>query len=532
MEFTFPFVFAIFLAFSAASTAVAQPHQQFLRCLTLKSNDSASISQLVYSRNSPSYSSVLESSIQNLRFHTEATPKPLIIVTPTRASHIQAAVQCSKSNGLQIRTRSGGHDFEGLSYVSQAPFVLIDLVNLRSVDIDVENRVAWVQSGATVGELYYRIYEKSKTLAFPAASCHSVGLGGYISGGGYGPFFRKYGLAIDNVIDAHVIDANGRILDRKSMGEDMFWAIRGGAGGNFGIVLDWKLKLVPVPPTVTFFAVKKTLEQKAAQLIHQWQLVAHKLPKDVISVVKIAIVNQTYQVSFTGMFLGKSDELVSLMQTSFPELGLAKQLCLETTWIQGLYRGQFPNDSLQYLLNRTWAEKEVFKVKSDYVQEPIPESVFQQIWPKFFNEEEGKYANLLLVPYGGIMDEIPDTQTPFPHRAGNLYKIVYYIGRKEDQNLDFGKYTSWMKRFYDEMTPYVSKNPREVYANYRDLDLGANNGSGKTSFAEASVWGLGYFKNNFKRLAQVKTLVDPENFFRHEQSIPSLPSLSKVKFES
>ncbi|KAE8725351.1 FAD-binding Berberine family protein [Hibiscus syriacus] len=516
---SFPLLFAIFLAFSWLMRAEAQTHEQFLHCLSHHSNDSSSISKLVYSRNNCSYSSILESSIQNLRFDTAATPKPLLIVTPFHASHIQATIYCSKSHGLQIRTRSGGHDYEGLSYVSEVPFVLIDLVNLRSIDIDVENGVAWVQSGATLGELYYRISEKTRTLAFPAGTCPTIGVGGHLSGGGYGLLFRKYGLAADNVIDAHVINADGRILDRKSMGEDLFWAIRGGSGGSFGIVLDWKLKLVPVPPTVTIFSVTKTIEQNATQLIHRWQYIAHKLPKDIILIVFISKVNETVETSFTGMFLGPVNKLIWLTGTRFPELGLTKQDCIETSWIQGLYTGQFPNNNLENLLNRTAANKSWFKIKSDYVKEPIPESVFEEIWPKYFNEEGGRYGSIYLIPYGGKMDEIPGTATPFSHRAGNMYKIIYTVGGQED---GFQSYLNWIRRFYDDMTPYVSKSPREAYVNYRDLDIGVNNRSGNTSYAEASIWGLKYFKNNFRRLVSVKTLVDPQNFFKHEQSIPSL----------
>ncbi|KAE8698165.1 Tetrahydrocannabinolic acid synthase [Hibiscus syriacus] len=520
---TFPLLFAVLLAFPWLITAEAQTHEQFLHCLSLHSNESSSISKLIYSPNNRSYSSILESSIQNLRFDTAATPKPLLIVTPFHASHIQATIHCSRSHGLQLRTRSGGHDFEGLSYVSEVPFVLVDLVNLRSIDVDVENGVAWVQSGATLAELYYRINEKSKTLAFPAGTCPTIGVGGHFSGGGYGALFRKYGLAADNVIDSHVIDADGRILDRKSMGEDLFWEIRGGGGGSFGIVLDWKLKLVPIPPTVTVFSVTKTMEQNAARLIHRWQYVAHKLPKDIFLAVFISTVDETVQASFTGMFLGPVDELISLTGTRFPELGLAKQDCIETSWIQGLYMGQFPNNTLENLLNRTEANKSSFKIKSDYVKEPIPKSVFQEIWPKYFNKEEGRYGLITLIPYGGKMDEIPETETPFPHRAGNMYKIIYAIGREEDGNLDFERYLVWIRGLYDDMTPYVSKSPREVYVNYMDLDIGVNNRSGNTSYAEASLWGLKYFKN-FKRLVRVKTLEDPQNFFKHEQSIPSLSS--------
>ncbi|XVE64193.1 hypothetical protein DITRI_Ditri07aG0082000 [Diplodiscus trichospermus] len=519
-----PFLFAILFLFSLAITA--HSHEKFLHCLSLHSNDSSSISKVIYSQNNKSFSSILESSIQNLRFSTVATPKPLVIVTPLHASHIQATIYCSKKHGLQIRTRSGGHDFEGLSYVSEVPFLLIDLVNLRSIDVDVENRIAWVQAGATLGELYYRIAVKSRTLAFPAGTCHTIGAGGHFSGGGYGiTLFRKYGLAADNIIDAHIIDANGRILDRKSMGEDLFWAIRGGGGGSYGIVIDWKLKLVSVPATATAFSITKTLGQNLTELIHRWQYVAHRLPNDMVLLVVISRTTsgqegkETIQASFIGFFLGRVDKLISLMENRFPELGMVKQDCIELSWIQSiLAANQIPIDRLDILLDRAAVNKTFFKTKSDYVKKPIPKIGFERMWQKFY-EEEGRYGGILLVPYGGKMDEISETETPFPHRAGNMYKIVYSIGRAEGESSEFQKSLSWIRRFYGDMTPYVSKSPREAYVNYRDLDIGVNN-KGNTSYAQASIWGFKYFKNNFNKLVQVKTQIDPENFFKHEQSIP------------
>jgi hypothetical protein len=84
---------------------------------------------------------------------------------------------------------------------------------------------------------------------------------------------------------------------------------------------------------------------------------------------------------------------------------------------------------------------------------------------------------------------------------------------------------SWVRGVYEFLTPYVSKNPRSVYVNYRDLDIGTNELEGDvTSYAKASVWGEKYFKGNFKRLAAVKSKVDPYDFFRNEQSIPPLPA--------
>ncbi|WRX21387.1 FAD linked oxidase [Theobroma cacao] len=336
----------------------------------------------------------------------------------------------------------------GLSYTSEVPFVIIDLVNFRAIDVDVENKVAWVQSGATLGELYYGIAERSRTLTFPAGVCHTVGVGGYFSGGGYGLLFRKYGLAVDNIIDAQFVDTNGRILNRKSMGEDLFWAIRGGGGGSFGIVLAWKVKLVHVPATVTVFTVSKTLEQNATKLVHLWQYVAPKLPHDIFSSISFRKVNssqdgqRTILASFHSLYLGEVDELIPLMQERFPELGLRKEDCTEMSWIESiLYFRQIQNGTMDILLDRSYKTTLVgpsFKMKSDYVKEPIPETSFTGIWSKLY-DVDAEFVGISFVAYGGKMDEIPETATPFPHRAGNLYKIIYNVllGLHPNKNKDY-----------------------------------------------------------------------------------------------
>ncbi|KAG6537913.1 hypothetical protein ZIOFF_003016 [Zingiber officinale] len=78
-----------------------------------------------------------------------------------------------------------------------------------------------------------------------------------------------------------------------------------------------------------------------------------------------------------------------------------------------------------------------------------------------------------------------------------------------------------MKKFYEDMTPHVSNNPRAAYLNYKDIDLGRNTEEGRTSYTEASAWGRRYFLHNFEKLAKVKARVDPENYFWNEQGNPS-----------
>lgn len=230
----------------------------FVQCLEQHSDPSDyPISEVIYTPNNSSFEDILNARANNLRYRQPTTRKPLLIVVPRTELNVATIVTCARTNGVKIKTRSGGHDYEGISFTAPFPFILLDMFKLNNVKVNIKKETAWVQSGATLGEIYYRIAEKSPVHAFPAGVCPSVGAGGHFSGGGYGALIRKYGLSVDNIVDARVVDANGRILDRKAMGEDFFWAICGGGGSSFGVILAWKLQLVRVPSKVTVFRVTK-----------------------------------------------------------------------------------------------------------------------------------------------------------------------------------------------------------------------------------------------------------------------------------
>ncbi|KAI3691067.1 hypothetical protein L2E82_49283 [Cichorium intybus] len=511
--------------FSSTSSA------DFLDCISQQISPNFTLSDILLTPNDAPYSTVLQSTIQNLRFSTPTSPKPLAIVTPLSYSHVQSTVICSVDSGLQIRIRSGGHDYEGLSYTSHdhTPFILLDFNKLRSVTVDLDDNTAWVESGATLGELSYWVSQKSNILGFPTGECTSVGVGGQLSGGGFGTMARKYGLSADNVIDARIIDVNGRILDRDSMGEDLFWAIRGGGGASFGVVLSWKINLVYVPPIVTVFTLSKVLDKAATRLVNKWQYIAHNITEDlfinlVVSPVPVSDQeeNTTIQVTFNSLFLGTSDELIKVLSETFPELGLQETDCIEMTWIESVvYHSVYlRGESIEALIERRPWPKSYYKFKSDYVQKPIPEDALEEIWKWCLQE------NLILAiePHGGKMSQIKDTETPYPHREGNLY-IIQYVMQWTDEGFNASeKHVASIRKVYKKMTPFVSKNPREAYVNFRDLDLGMNGYACGTSYLKASKWGSKYFKGNFRRLAMVKGAVDPTNFFCNEQSIPPLVS--------
>ncbi|KAJ6894849.1 hypothetical protein NC652_028561 [Populus alba x Populus x berolinensis] len=448
---------------------------RFLRCISRNSESFFPFSTVLYAPNNSSFNSILLSTAQNLRFTLPSVPRPELIFTPLKESHIQAAVICSKKLEIHLRVRSGGHDYEGLSYVSEIerPYMVVDLAKLRSISVDIEHNSAW----------------KSKTHGFPAGTCSSLGMGGHISGGAYGAMLRKYGLGADNVVDAHIIDVHGRLLDRKAMGEDLFWAIRG------------------------VFTVTRTLEQGATKLLYRWQQIADQLDEDLFIRVLIRTANVTSQgkrtiaTSYNALFLGDATRLL--------------QDCIETDWINStVYLAFFPsNTPPEVLLQRRNIVKLFFKAKSDYAKEPIPETALEGLWDIILEEENPTVA---FTPFGGKMSEISESQIPFPHRKGIRFMILY-SANWQDAKENVAKHVDWTRKVYKYMQPYVSKHPRETYVNYRDLDLGINKRT-NTSFTEAGTsWGLEYFKNNFPRLAFVKAKADPDNFFWHEQSIPPLP---------
>ncbi|CAN0902392.1 Berberine bridge enzyme-like 8 [Linum grandiflorum] len=513
----------------------------FLSSLLNNSDQAHPISGAIYTENHPSYSSVLNANIHNLRFSQPSTPKPFLILTALHESHIQAAVIAAAETGIQMKIRSGGHDHEGRSYTtsSPAPFFILDMCNFREIRIDIESETAWVECGATLGELYYRIAEQSPTHAFPgveppkylhAGICHTVGIGGHLVGGGFSNLMRKYGMTIDNILDARVVNASGEILDgRESMGEDLFWAIRGG-GSSFVVVLAYKVKLVRVPEVVTVLRVERTLEEKATNLVYAWQKAGPAADVDMCMKIMAEVVinkgskseEKTIKVTFSGFCLGRSEKLMSIMGTIFPELGLKESDCTEMRWIDTIpvwmeeVKGAGGKD---VTMNHRWPDNLVhLKMKSDFLEKPISKECLEKIWGKMMELE---VVEIGFLPFGGRMGEISPEATPFPHRAGNLGLIQYQSNWTESGPDVERRHLELCREMYDYMTPYVSKSPRGSFFNYKDMDLGINR-HGESSYEEAKHYGLSYFKGNFDKLVKIKSEVDPGNVFRHEQSVPTI----------
>jgi FAD/FMN-containing dehydrogenase len=165
--------------------------------------------------------------------------RPAVIVRPVDAKEVSAVVTLAAETGTELAVRSGGHSGAGHS-VSEGGIVL-DLSAMKALEIDVEGKTAWAETGLTAGE--YSVAAAKHALATGFGDTGSVGIGGLTLGGGIGYLVRKHGLTIDDLLAADVVTADGELLrvDEESH-PDLFWAIRGG-GGNFGVATRFRFRL-------------------------------------------------------------------------------------------------------------------------------------------------------------------------------------------------------------------------------------------------------------------------------------------------
>ncbi|KAI3709676.1 hypothetical protein L2E82_39442 [Cichorium intybus] len=176
--------FVLFLLLSLAPFSFSHQKDQiqetFHECLS-----NIQTPNTFFTPNDTNFTQILKSRAINLKFRTPSTPKPDAIFTPLNETHIQTAVICAKKLGIHLRIRSGGHDYEGLSYTSVMgrPFVVIDLSNMQDVNVDLADNSVWAETGATICQVYYRVAEKSKTVGIPGSICTSLGMGGHVAGG-------------------------------------------------------------------------------------------------------------------------------------------------------------------------------------------------------------------------------------------------------------------------------------------------------------------------------------------------------------
>src|SRR5215208_2967374 len=196
-------------------------------------------------------------------FYGGVDRRPAVIIRVADANDVARVVNLARENGLPLAVRSGGHSSVGHSVCDDG--IVLDLSNMKDLQIDAESRTAWAETGLTAGELTTAAAAHGLAVGF--GDTGSVGIGGITLGGGVGYLVRKYGLTIDSLLAAEVVTADGQLLQVDDQTHpDLFWAIRGG-GGNFGVATRFQFRLHEVPSVVGGMLIMPAAPEVVAGLV-------------------------------------------------------------------------------------------------------------------------------------------------------------------------------------------------------------------------------------------------------------------------
>jgi FAD/FMN-containing dehydrogenase len=206
-------------------------------------------------------------------FYGSIDRRPAVIVRPADAAAVARVVSIARETEAELAVRSGGHSLAGHS-VSEGAIVL-DLADLKALEIDADGRTAWAQTGLTAAD--YSAAAGAHGLATGFGDTGSVGIGGLTLGGGVGFLVRKHGLTIDDLLAAELVTADGELLQVSSDSHpDLLWAIRGG-GGNFGVATRFRFRLHPVDPIVGGMLILPATPEVIASFVGEAQTAPEEL---------------------------------------------------------------------------------------------------------------------------------------------------------------------------------------------------------------------------------------------------------------
>jgi FAD/FMN-containing dehydrogenase len=425
---------------------------------------------------------------------------PLGIVQPVSVADVREVLAWSRKYDVRPAVRSGGHSYGGYSTTTG---LVVDLRRLSSIAVGAGG-VATIGAGARLIDVESALASRGR--AIPSGSCATVGIGGLALGGGVGLASRAFGTTSDNIVSLGIVTADGRYRTCSATeNSDLFWACRGGGGGNFGVVTHFSFRTHPVS-TVSYFFADWPWSQ-AAEVIGAWQAFAPHAPDRLFSICSLGTGGTTPAVRCFGQFLGDEQRLRAMLRpltrvagvrltvgsSSYLDAQLRWAGCLGKTTSECHLVGETPDGTL---------ERSAFRAKSDYMTAPLSTAARSTItaWIERAQQESFGSAALILDSYGGAINRVPAGATAFVHRnalCSGQYLAYWYHPANQ------AKAAGWLRGFYAAMRPYVSGF---AYQNYIDPELVS--------------WKRAYYAGNYARLRQIKKQVDPDWLFRFAQGIP------------
>ncbi len=436
---------------------------------------------------------------------------PAAIAYCVLPADVQTCLTFAQRFSMPLTPRSGGHSYAGYSTTTG---LVVDVTRMNTVRVDTGTRTARIGAGARLIDVYAALAENG--YALPAGSCPTVGIAGLTLGGGVGVLGRKFGLTCDNLLAAQIVVADGRILTCDTSHEpDLFWALRGGGGGNFGVVTSFTFRIHPVASVS-----RCTLRwpwSSAASVINAWQNWAPYAPDELWSNCLLQATsnpNADPILEVNAVYLGDVASLNSLLQqlTSQVDAAPISRFVTSSSLLQTMLDEancsdktveacHLPSQNPQGQLVRA-----AYSSKSDYFTRPLTrqgiDSLVKAITRSQFSSILGE-GGIGLDAFGGAINRVAAGATAFVHRNA-LFSAQYTANWSTDDSAPIvAARRSWLSETWQTMRPYASG---AAYQNYIDPDLPG--------------WQQAYYGTNFSRLQQIKAIYDPGDLFHFAQSIP------------
>jgi FAD/FMN-containing dehydrogenase len=419
--------------------------------------------------------------------------RPLVIAQCVDVADVVAAVNFGRDNGLLVAIRGGGHNGPGLGSVNDG--LVIDLSMMKGVRVDPASRTVRVGPGCTSGDVDHATHVFG--LAVPFGIVSTTGVAGLTLGGGSGYLTRKYGLTIDNLLEADVVLADGSIVTAGAKDNpDLFWALRGG-GGNFGVVTSFLFQAHPVS-MVFAGPIFWDAEKHGRQIMRAYRDFLANAPEELGAFVGLKTVPSMDPFpseawgkracaiisSFNGSEEDGKKALAPLLD-QLPAPFFNWMSAMPFPAMQGLFDVFFPKGLQWY-----W--------KADFVTDLPDEAI--DVYIAESAKAPSELCLMHLYPIDGAAHRVGKEETPWGARDATWSMVIAGIDSNPQQAETLKR---WGRAYWDAVHRF---NPGGAYVNFMMDDEG-----------EARVQAS--YGENYSRLAAVKKKYDPANLFRVNQNI-------------
>ena len=405
--------------------------------------------------------------------------RPRLVVVCRSVPDVVGALAYATATGHRIAPRGGGHCFAGRSSTDG---IVLDLSGLDGISV-ADDRVATIGAGARLGQVYTVLHAFGRTL--PAGCGPTVGITGLTLGGGIGLLGRQHGLTCDRLVGAQVVLPDGSVVDCDDDREpELFWALRGAGGGQFGVVTSLRFDTVPEPMTTRIEAHWPEIDLE--ELVAAWQAWAPDAPDELtVNLTLEAEPGAPVQATLFGAATLEEGPARELLQEFTDRAGVAPAIELRTGLPYHHLKHTFAGLDPRELPERT------VRIRSEFFSQAMSDRTLESLLTQLGDPRTMGRRQLTFTAMGGAYNRVAEDATAFAHRSERF--LLEHIADAADPWVD----RSWA-------TAHADGSGR-VYPNFPDPALGD--------------WAAAYHAGNYPRLAAVKNAYDPRRFFDFPQAI-------------